>query len=30
VNSKTELIHPKRPWRTVDEVEFATFEYVDW
>ena len=27
---KTELIHPQRPWRTVDEVEFATFEYVDW
>jgi len=27
---KTELINPKRPWRTVDQVEFATFEYVDW
>lgn len=27
---KTELIHPQRPWRTIDEVEFATFEYVDW
>lgn len=27
---KTELINPRRPWRTVDEVEFATFEYVDW
>lgn len=27
---KTELINPQRPWRTVDEVEFATFEYVDW
>lgn len=27
---KTELINPQRPWRTLDEVEFATFEYVDW
>ena len=27
---KTELIHPQRPWRTTDDVEFATFEYVDW
>ena len=27
---KTELINPKRPWRTVDQVEYATFEYVDW
>lgn len=27
---KTELINPQRPWRTVDEVEFATFEYIDW
>lgn len=27
---KTELINPQRPWRTPDDVEFATFEYVDW
>ena len=27
---KTELINPKRPWRTIDDVEYATFEYVDW
>lgn len=27
---KTELVGPQRPWRNVDEVEFATFEYVDW
>ena len=27
---KTELINPQRPWRTVDEVEYATFEYIDW
>ena len=27
---KTELINPQHPWRTVDEVEFATFEYIDW
>lgn len=27
---KTELINPQRPWRTIDEVEFATFEYIDW
>lgn len=27
---KTELIKPRGPWRTVDAVEFATAEYVDW
>ena len=27
---KTELIKPRNPWRTVDEVEFATAEWVDW
>ncbi len=27
---KTELIKPRRPWRTPDEVEFATAEWVDW
>lgn len=27
---KTELIKPRGPWRTVDEVEIATAEWVDW
>ena len=27
---KTELIRCQGPWRTVDEVEFATFEYINW
>ena len=27
---KTELIHKRGPWRTVDEVEYATLEWVDW
>jgi len=27
---KTEVIHPNGPWRGVDEVEFATLEWVDW
>jgi len=27
---KTELINHRGPWRTVDEVELATFEWVDW
>jgi putative transposase len=29
---KTEVIrHPKRgPWKTIDEVEYATLEWVDW
>ena len=27
---KTELIKPKGPWRTVEQVEIATLEYVDW
>jgi putative transposase len=27
---KAELIHKRGPWRTVDEVEFATLEWVDW
>jgi len=26
---KTELITPRKPWRTIDEVEFATAEWVD-
>lgn len=27
---KNELIHRKGPWRTLDDVEIATLEYVDW
>ena len=27
---KTELIKPRAPWRTVDQVEIATAEWVDW
>ena len=27
---KTELIKPRGPWRTADQVEIATLEYVDW
>lgn len=27
---KTELIKPRDPWRTVDHVELATAEWVDW
>jgi putative transposase len=27
---KTEVIHPHSPWRTADQVEFATLEWVDW
>jgi putative transposase len=27
---KTELIKPRGPWRTVDAVEYATAEYVEW
>jgi len=27
---KTELIHPRGPWRSRDAVEFATLEWVDW
>ena len=27
---KSELIHPNRPWKTVDQVEIATLRYVDW
>jgi len=27
---KTELIKPRRPWRTVEQVELATAEWVDW
>jgi putative transposase len=27
---KTELIKPRAPWRTVEQVEIATLEWVDW
>lgn len=27
---KTELVRPCGPWRSVDEVEYATLEWVDW
>ena len=27
---KTELIKPRGPWKTADDVEYGTAEYVDW
>ncbi len=27
---KTELIHQRGPWRNIDDVEYATLEWVDW
>ena len=27
---KAELIHRKGPWRSLEDVEFATLEWVDW
>jgi transposase InsO family protein len=27
---KTEVIHRRGPWRSVEAVEFATLEWVDW
>ena len=27
---KTELIRPRGPWRTCEQVEIATLDYVDW
>ncbi|GAA1311954.1 hypothetical protein GCM10009610_30260 [Pseudonocardia xinjiangensis] len=27
---KTELIKPGGPWKTVEQVEIATLEYIDW
>jgi putative transposase len=27
---KTELTKPRKPWRTIEEVELATAEWVDW
>ena len=28
--SKTELIRQRGPWRSIDDVEYATLECVDW
>jgi putative transposase len=27
---KAELIHHRSPWRTVEQLEYALFEYIDW
>ena len=27
---KTEVIRKRGPWRSIDEVEYATLEWVDW
>ena len=27
---KSEIIHPQGPWRTLEAMEFATLEWVDW
>ena len=27
---KAEVIHRRRPWRSLEAVEFATLEWVDW
>jgi putative transposase len=27
---KTELIKPRGPWKTADQVEVATLEWIDW
>ena len=27
---KTELIHPRGPWRGLDQLELAVMEYLDW
>ena len=27
---KTELVRRKGPWRNLDDLEFATLEWVDW
>jgi putative transposase len=27
---KTELVERHGPWRTLDELELATLEYIDW
>lgn len=30
LHSRTELIKPQRPWRSLAQVELATAEWVDW
>ena len=27
---KTEVIWTREPWKTIDDVEYATLEWVDW
>ncbi len=27
---KAELVYRHSPWRTVEQLEFALFEYIDW
>jgi putative transposase len=27
---KAELIHRRGPWHTLDQLEYALFEYLDW
>jgi len=27
---KAELVHRRGPWRSVEQLEFALFEYLDW
>ena len=27
---KAELVHRREPWRTVEQLEYALFEYIDW
>lgn len=27
---KAELLHPRGPWRGLDDVEFALLEYIEW
>jgi putative transposase len=27
---KAELVHRRGPWRTIEQLEFALFEYLDW
>jgi putative transposase len=27
---KTEIIHPRGPWRSLEAVEYATLEWIDW
>jgi hypothetical protein len=27
---KTKLIKPRKPWRTIEDVELATAQWVDW